>query len=224
MSQFRKIVENILAEMSYPTNFDLHYFSTIPTFKDRITYCKDRLQLLGNGSSRVVFKVDDQKVLKIAKNKKGIQQNEKEEDYGRNQYDIFAKIYESDPNHLWIEMELARKATNQDFLDHFDCHITRMPDILSFIYNQYGKGKYKFNEQETIDTENFFKSHIYNQSNIELYNLYKYMIDYQPDKITIGDWTMKSNWGVVKRNGKEYLVIIDDGLDENIFNNYYHHN
>ena len=61
MTKFRKIVESIIKEMAYPSNFDLRYFSTIPTFKDRVTYCKERLPLLGNGSSRITFKVDDKK-------------------------------------------------------------------------------------------------------------------------------------------------------------------
>lgn len=222
MSKFRELVESIIKEMAYPSNFDLRYFSTIPTFKDRIQYCKDRLKLLGNGSSRIAFQVDDKKVLKIAKNSKGIAQNMKEEDWGRNQYGCFAEIYEADTNnHLWIEMELARKATNQDFLDHFDCHVTHLSDILPFIYNQYGYKKYQFTQQELKDTEEFFNSHIYNEQNEELYNLYHYMLDYQPDKSSINDWTVKSNWGVVNRNGKEWLVIIDDGFDEQVSNSYY---
>ena len=138
MTKFREIVESIIKEMAYPSNFDLRYFSTIPTFKDRIAYCKERLPLLGNGSSRITFKVDDKKVLKIAKNAKGIAQNEKEEDWGRNQYGCFAEIYEADTdNHTWIEMELARKATNQDFIKHFGITTSELKDILHYIYFQY---------------------------------------------------------------------------------------
>lgn len=211
MTKFREIVESIIKEMAYPSNFDLRHFSTIPTFKDRVAYCKERLPLLGNGSSRITFKVDDKKVLKIAKNAKGIAQNEKEEDWGRNQYGCFAEIYEADTDkHLWIEMELARKATNQDFIKHFGVTINKLKDIIHYMYNQYSnRSNYWFNEN------------IYNGQNEELYNLYHYMLDYQPDRASINDWGAKSNWGVVNRNGEEWLVIIDDGFDEEVSSKYY---
>lgn len=223
MSEFRKIVESIIQEMAYPSNFDLRYFSTIPTFKDRVAYCKERLKFLGGGSSRITFQVDDKKVLKIAKNSKGIAQNMKEEDWGRNQYGCFAEIYEADyNNHTWIEMELARKATNQDFIKHFGITINELKDILHYIYFQYNnRSNYWFNEEEKTKLDHFFNENIYNGQNEELYNLYHYMLDYQPDRASISDWGAKSNWGVVNRNGEEWLVIIDDGFDEEVSSKYY---
>lgn len=225
MSEWKKIVKSIMKEMTYPSSFDLQYFSTIPTFKDRIQYCKDRLKLLGNGSSRIVFQVDDKKVLKIAKNKRGINQNQREENWGRNQYGCFAEIYEADTdNHTWIEMELARKATNQDFIKHFGITINELKDIIHYMYFQYNnRSNYWFNEEEKIKLDHFFNENIYNGQNEELCNLYHYMLDYQPDRASISDWGAKSNWGVVNRNGKEWLVIIDDGFDDDIYNNYYKH-
>ena len=225
MSEWKKIVESIMKEMAYPSSFDLQYFSTIPTFKDRIQYCKDRLKLIGNGSSRIVFQVDNNKVLKIAKNKKGINQNQREENWGRNQYGCFAEIYEADTdNHTWIEMELARKATNQDFIKHFGITINELKDIIHYMYFQYNnRSNYWFNEEEKIKLDRFFNENIYNEQNKELYNLYHYMLDYQPDRASISDWGAKSNWGVVNRNGEEWLVIIDDGFDDDIYNSYYKH-
>jgi hypothetical protein len=60
-----------LTEMAYPTNFSLEEFSQIRSFKGRVDYCEQRLQRLGSGSSRIAYKVDDEKCLKIAKNQKG---------------------------------------------------------------------------------------------------------------------------------------------------------
>lgn len=109
-------IEEPLEEMAYPTNFNLNEFSQISTFIGRKKYCDERLQKIGAGSSRIVYRVDDEKVLKIAKNKKGLAQNEHEADWGRNNYEIFAKIYEADTNnYTWIEMELATKAKPTDF-------------------------------------------------------------------------------------------------------------
>ena len=197
MSQFREIVESILQEnnivldevkmqeMAYPSNFDLRYFSTIPTFKEREKYCRERLKFLGGGSSRIAFQVDDKKVLKIAKNRAGIIQNENEEDWGRNKYSCFAKIYEADKNHLWIEMELARKVYIKDFISCLGISRIMWCEILAYIYNEKNK---------------------------ELYDLYRYMLDYQPDWDTVTEFWRVANLGVVNRNGKEFIVIIDDGL------------
>ena len=57
-SRFRNIVEATLKEI-YNSRFDLDEFSRIPTFKGRIQYCDERLEKLGTGSSRVVYKIDE---------------------------------------------------------------------------------------------------------------------------------------------------------------------
>jgi len=54
-----------------------------------------------------------------------------------------------------------------------------------------------------------------------LYELYTYISDYQPDAATLMDWGFVSNWGVVNRNGKNKLVIIDDGFNENVYEKFY---
>ena len=50
-------------------------------------------------------------------------------------------------------------------------------------------------------------------------NFQRYLWDYQV--YSVSDWLDIRNWGVVNRNGNDELVIIDDGLDENVWNQYY---
>ena len=100
--------------------------------------------------------------------------------------------------------------------------VNELKDILHYIYFQYNnRSNYWFNEEEKIKLDHFFNENIYNGQNEELYNLYHYMLDYQPDRASISDWGAKSNWGVVNRNGEEWLVIIDDGFDEEVSSKYY---
>lgn len=213
MSKFREVVESIIQEMAYPSNFDLRYFSTIPTFKERERYCRERLKFLGGGSSRIAFQVDDEKVLKIAKNRAGIIQNENEEDWGRNQYSCFAKIYEADKNHLWIEMELARKVYVKDFMNILGISRATWCFILEYIYKQYGnESDYRFYDEDKKWLDKFFNENIYTGKIKELYDLYNYMLDYQPNWETVTEFWRMANLGVVNRNGKEFIVIIDDGL------------
>ena len=70
----KEIKEQPLKEMAYPANFNLQEFSKLPTFKARKQYCDERLPKLGQGSSRIAYKVDDEKALKIAA---------REENYGK---------------------------------------------------------------------------------------------------------------------------------------------
>ena len=70
-----------LEEAVYPESFDLETFKKIPTFKGRTQYVAERLPKLGAGSSRIVYKIDDGTVLKLAKNQKGLAQNNLEIEY-----------------------------------------------------------------------------------------------------------------------------------------------
>ena len=84
---------SILNEMAYPSTFDMKEFKAIRTFVDRVNYCNSILKYLGRGSSRMVYEIDDEKVLKLAYNNKGIAQNRAEADWMLERYGIFAKVY-----------------------------------------------------------------------------------------------------------------------------------
>ena len=73
-AQYMKIIN----EMAYPFSFNMDEFKMLKTFAARIKYCQARLQRISSGSSRIVYKIDSEKVLKLAKNRKGIAQNEAE--------------------------------------------------------------------------------------------------------------------------------------------------
>lgn len=77
LSEVSKIItEMVMREMAYPMFFNMEEMLSLDSYSARVRYCQQRLQKIGNGSSRVVFAVDDEKVLKVAKNKKGIAQNQ----------------------------------------------------------------------------------------------------------------------------------------------------
>lgn len=222
MSKFKSIVESIINEMAYPSDFSIEEFMNLSSFKKRIDYCKSRLKLLGNGSSRIVFQIDDKKVLKIAKNKKGVAQNEHECQPFRNSYDCFAKMFDYDDNYMWIEMEIARKAKNDDFQKLLGVTLKDLRLILMQLSNEYSTKRNTFisnSNEERI--AKYIRDEIYTEKNICLFELYTYMTDAQPDIYAINDWCDVRNWGVVKRNDKEKLVIIDDGFSESVFNDYY---
>ena len=53
----------------------LKELSEIKDFDERVKWCEERWDLLGEGSARAVFQYSDKAVLKVAINPKGLSQN-----------------------------------------------------------------------------------------------------------------------------------------------------
>ena len=110
-------------EMALPADWDPAALGHDKTFKSRLEYAKDRAQRLGGGSSRVAFVIPDngrETVLKIAKNKKGMAQNEAElevlDDGYLGKLDIVIPLVDYDkqnPTPTWIQTEKANKVSQQ---------------------------------------------------------------------------------------------------------------
>lgn len=207
--------EEELNEATYPEEFDMNYFKSLTSFNKRIQYCEAFLQRLSSGSSRIVYKIDENTVLKLAKNQKGIAQNEVEgqHDCYRDNMNMFAKIYDTDENYLWIEMQLAKKAKPSDFkrLTGYDFNTV-------CYWIDYCKPD-RYRNSNPLKT--FFDSPEFEENWDEyglLAELQEYIGNYD---VPIGDLKRISSWGVVNGEYGEELVLIDYGLTNDVFNNYY---
>lgn len=102
---------------------------------DAIEYVKKHLPLLGQGTSRIVFALSGDKVLKIAHRKTlaGEAQNEQEVNLYTNPdtKPVMTKIYDADDEYFWIISELAKPFSsasefsaktglNADVMDDFE--------------------------------------------------------------------------------------------------------
>ncbi len=196
----------------YPSHFDMEHFKSLKTFAQRIQYCDANLKRIGGGSSRIVFKIDDEKVLKLAKNDKGIAQNETEIQWGNDSYfgSVLARTFDSDDNALWVEMELARKINNSTFkkLTGFDINDV---NIYLKIFEAESNGRRAWwsidPELKAKMIEDEFITHILEFS--------------QSADIEVGDFGRASSYGVVKRDGHEVLVITDYGLTKDVYQTHY---
>jgi hypothetical protein len=209
-----ELIENLMDE-DYPSNFNIEEFKSLRDFAKRIRYCEEHLKRISSGSSRIVYKIDDEKVLKLAKNKKGLAQNEIES--GHSQYqdlsDVTARVFAYDENGLWIEMELARKLTPSEFK-----RITgfQFKDYVAVIHN-YGndvhagrKKGYNMPVDKAISAamwENEFT-----------YDVLQYIGNYE---LPVGDLERLNSYGIVKRNGHDAIVLIDYGLIADVYQSYY---
>jgi hypothetical protein len=88
-------------------------------FRQRIKLIANKLnKLSAGGSSRIVYKINDKMVLKLAKNQKGIGQNSVEADVGsKNWYSIVTKVYDYDEDYKWIVSEYAQPFKSFDQID-----------------------------------------------------------------------------------------------------------
>ena len=85
-----------------------------------IVYAKKFLPELGQGSSRVTFALSGGKVLKIALNKQGFQQNKQEVEVftGAKDNDLVTKIYDLDPQFKWLVSEIVKEIPEKQFKDY----------------------------------------------------------------------------------------------------------
>ena len=222
LSEVSKIItEMVMREMAYPMFFNMEEMLSLGSYSARVRYCQQRLQKIGNGSSRVVFAVDDEKVLKVAKNKKGIAQNQEEmQEWRQNYYDCFAKVYDASEDGIFLEMQAARRAKNSDFK-----RLTGYGFDVMCAWIQYTASLYMPTNRPNYRDKNFdklFETPEW-QEGLENYNLFSAIHAYLCDTCTesYGDFTRLSSWGVVSENGEERLVLIDFGLTDKIYDEYY---
>ena len=196
-------------EANWPQQFDMEHFKSLRSFKARMEYCKANLPFIAGGSGRLVFKVDDQTVIKLAKNPKGVAQNEAEDNgYIQNHYDhIVTKVLENHPDHLWIESEMAKKITPSRFKQ-----LTGgidIKDVETWMHNQYmlikGHGHpYHQNEEiaERIANDEFFSDLVYMARDVGM---------------QFGDFGYISSYGEL--NGE--LRLVDYGLSDDVYSTHY---
>ena len=209
-NKLRKIIREIIEE-EYPSSFDMDFFKSLSSFRSRVEYCKNLLQYIKGGSSRKVYKINEDKVLKLAFNKKGIAQNKVEVQLGNDSYInyLFTKIYDFDPNFLWIEAELAQKV-----------NYTKFKEILGYSFQDFADALQKYNPNSKIDY-----SIVINKETEEAIidsEFFSDVMDLMSGyKIPVGDLTRISSYGIVKRNGEEDIVIVDYGLNQDVQKQYY---
>jgi hypothetical protein len=189
----------------YPQEFDWEYFKSLDNLKDIVKYATSKLGRPKKGSSRLTYLIDEDKVLKIAYNRVGLEQNriESNESIQRLYDDVVTKLYEYDEEHLvWLEMENVKPFRNikqmEKFFDGYDFYDFKNY-IKDFIEDIDESAFEKLNEDEFI---------------YQVYNLVK---DYQ---MMLDDVTNIGSWGYSNRtNGP---VLFDFGITERTFNTYYH--
>lgn len=200
---------NDLIDEEYPESFKMEEFKKLVSFYERIKYCEENLTHLSSGSSRLVYIIDNDKVLKLAKNKKGIAQNNTEINLsGDYMLDgLLAEVYDYEEDGFWLEMEYCKKLTKSEF-----------NKIAGVSFDQFIK---------IIDTLDYTRSggrgYINNHINMDEYVDNEFIMSIQDiilnfSQIVVADLKKLSSWGI---NKKSNIVLIDYGLNDVTWNTHY---
>jgi hypothetical protein len=210
-----------LCEMAYPQSFSFENFNNISSYSGKVKYAATHLQRMTSGSSRVIFKIDDEKVLKVAKNIKGLAQNNTEQDHTIQQWygDIVAKVFSigdtiKDEGPFYLEMELAKKLSPKRFKQILGLPLSDLQLFLQHQAKLHGKTRFGPSlSQEFIDN-------MYEQDFV--INLWDMIQNF--DMSFPGDFGRINSYGEVMRDGQPHVVLVDFGLSNQVWLDYYARN
>lgn len=102
-------------------SFDFQEFSAIPDRIQAVRYLmKSKVKIVGKGTFRAAFHLNDSKIIKIATMIEGSNHNKRELQHSRCLGKKFAvEVYENHPEFWWIVEERANLLSDDEFVDAF---------------------------------------------------------------------------------------------------------
>lgn len=199
-----KLIETLISE--FREGFDLKLFLHMKSFAQQVRYANSNLRRMASGSARIIYEISDDRVLKLAKNAKGIAQNEVEGDWGlQSMYgDIISKVVEEDKEYRWIVSQRAKKITKSEFKSLVGIDIDTF-----FIVLKVDLANHKFTYL-SIDKEVLEKVR-----SLEFYDRITRMC--RDFDLEIGDFGRISSYGEVDG----HIVITDYGLTSTVYQEFY---
>lgn len=222
--------KGVLNEVPLPPDWDPEKLNLRQTYKDRIKYAVDRAKRIGGGSSRVAVTIEHEgrpTVLKVAKNYKGLAQNEAEisilDDGYLSKLPIVIPLIDYDKENsrpVWLQTEIAKKVTAPTLMK-----LLHTPSLWLFnnkVRNILGRRKPHEIDDETLKRK-YFETHNERWKPTEQdWDIFEEYANEVADlvgnsSLELGDLNAASNWGVY--NGRP--VIIDLGLSSEVWQKYY---
>lgn len=210
----KQLIKECIEEMAYPVSFSMEQFNSIPSYKGKFKYAVEHLQKMTSGSARVIFKIDEEKVLKLAKNEKGLAQNNIETDGYLRNHPITAQVFDYDDKHdrpYWLEMQLAKKVSPKRIQQLTDFTLDDINTLLRDVSRRNGHKSIFAPASPELQKK---------ADNSEWFNDLQDMA-LNMGFILPGDFGRASTYGEVIRDGKPAIVVVDFGLTEDVWNDYY---
>lgn len=218
-------VANVVNEAPLPPDWDPEKLNLRQTFKDRLKYALDRAKRLGGGSSRVAMTIDYEgrpTALKVAKNAKGLAQNEAEIEILQDSYSgrlpIVIPLIDYDKANkrpVWLQTEIAKKVQGQTLMKML--HTPAMWLLTNQVRNLTGN-----RGPHDMDDEKIKKYYFETHNNLwkpteEGWNIFRQYAEelaelVMSSTLDSGDLQNPANWGVY--NGRP--VVIDLGFTDEV--------
>lgn len=195
---------------------DVNKFKSLDDI-DQQEYLKNNAEVLGVGSSRVVFLIDSSKVLKYAFNDTGVSQNATESQAYTNpgSKDILAKIYDHDSEFRWLISEIVRELkTEAEFKDMVGMELSVFSAGLIYCELE----GYDLKKAETY----FLKTMTYQDVDIDIPKAKEFFVKIYETVIAAG--ISSDDFGKLEHYGKtadNRIVILDYGFDIDVYKQHY---
>jgi hypothetical protein len=196
-------IKEKLPENSKDTSKILKNLENLESFTARKKYAAANLKHLSSGSSRIVYLTPDKTVLKLAKNEKGLAQNEAEAN-PKMKSKYLNKILKRANNDAWIEVPYLDKITEKDFKDMTTISFNDFSNCIRYGLKSVSKNSGK---EKPKCFEDVCKHPLY----LDLVEIGKKF------KLMPGDLSKISSWG--SKNNKP--VLIDAGLTQTVYEDFY---
>lgn len=175
----------------------------LETYSARKRYAEKNLEHLSSGSSRIVYLTPDKKILKLAKNDKGIAQNRAEANPKMKSKFLNEVIKHAD-NYSWIETHYLDKITGSQF-----------EKMTSIPFSDFDEA-IRFGLKDVSGNSDITKSK--NFAQVEKSEIYKEMKRIgEQFKLMPGDLARISSWGTKD----DRPILIDAGLTADVFADFY---
>lgn len=182
--------------------FSFSDLSNQKTISQKLFFCRNHLKELAKGSARVVFDFDSN-VVKVAKNQKGIEQNQVEIQIGLTKPDCVPNLISFSEDGSWSVFEKVETITKEEFEQLSQTSLPKLHDVL-----KYKKDRIRKN----IEIDSKKEQQI--QNNKLLNELSELISNFN---LSVGDMVRISSWG--RKDGK--VLLIDFGLTSDIYKKYY---
>lgn len=199
-------------------DFNLGEFQGCKTFAARLRYCKQHLgPSFGKGSSRIIFELTDELVLKLALNEKGKAQNRVESQMSRDCGGVVVNVESVSDDYEWIIEENVLPAKKSDFKKALNLSWDDFQSFVVATFNTYApNGRKSF--YYAMDDEMYEYCMEEHPDNWFFRGIWDYIANYN---IPLGDMLRISTYGLTERDGDVQIVILDAGLTYEVYNQFY---
>lgn len=192
----------------------MNELDALKTFTARKRYCDGHLSFIAGGSGRLVYKIDETRVLKLAKNQKGVAQCEVEAGLGQDSYlrGIVAPVYDYSEKGLWVEMALANKLT-----------VSKFKSIVGYPFSEF-ISQLRYFAHTTLRPNRFLQltPSVFEEKMAEC-EFYTGICDLMAAfDVPCGDLMRLNSYGVLTDDaGVESIVVVDYGLTQKVYTSHY---